>query len=133
MSKQRYIHRNSHYETSHQSAYRYFKKVLKAVMVPMPLFDLADGLIPVLLAADIGIISLMVWLITILLEASLLGRKMPGSRALRNSAAMNIATILIGIASAFIFKGPLEMLCCSKSSRLGLPWASCTGSFCSNT
>lgn len=79
-------------------------------MVLSPVFDTMIVFLALIAAADFFLISVLMVPIVILLEATLLRRMLPGTKAIRNAVILNLSTFILGGIIAGIFSGTLTEL-----------------------
>jgi len=77
-------------------------------MILAPLLDFFDGVLAILTGLSFYVVANINFPIIILLEATLLRRLMPGTRAFRNAIVMNITTFLMGAGVGPLLEEPIN-------------------------
>ena len=79
-------------------------------MILTPFLDFFDGVLAVLTGFSFFVVANIDLPIIILLEATLLRRQLPGTRAFRNAIVMNITTFLMGAGVGLLLEEPINFL-----------------------
>jgi hypothetical protein len=79
-------------------------------MILAPLVDFFDGVLAVLTGFSFFVVANIDLPIIILLEATLLRRMIPGTRAFRNAIVMNITTFLMGAGVGLLLEEPINFI-----------------------